>query len=124
MLALSACQQLILVALGIAAFSLDVPGGTARLIAAAAATSLKYVAMAITVKSLCRSMAQLTALPGWVRAIAPASPVYWAIDAYRSVLTGEQGIGQTMGILPGFGTLFIAVTPWAFRANNPKRTTR
>ena len=143
MLAVNVCQQLILVAIGIAAFGVDVPGGAARLLAAAAATPLMYVALAIALTSLCRTVsqlnaasmigtmavagtggaiAQLTALPGWVQAIAPASPVYWAIDAYRSVLTGEQGFSRAVGMLLGFAVLFIAVTLWAFRAEKPKES--
>ena len=68
------------------------------------------------------AIAQLTALPGWVQAIAPASPVYWAIDAYRSVLVGEQGFGRVVGMLIGFAILFTAVTLWTFRAEQPKES--
>ena len=68
------------------------------------------------------AIAQLTALPGWVQAIASASPVYWTIDAYRSVLTGEQGFGRAVGALLGFAILFIAVTLGTFRAEQPKES--
>ncbi|WP_419921248.1 hypothetical protein [Candidatus Poriferisodalis sp.] len=68
------------------------------------------------------AIAQLAALPGWVQAIAPASPVYWAIDAYRSVLTGEQGFGRAIAMLLGFGMLFTVVTLWQFRAEKPKES--
>ena len=68
------------------------------------------------------AIAQLAALPGWVQAIAPASPVYWAIDAYRSVLVGEQRFGRVITMLLGFGVLFIAVTLWQFRAEKPKES--
>ncbi|WP_419921246.1 hypothetical protein [Candidatus Poriferisodalis sp.] len=57
-----------------------------------------------------------------MQAIAPASAVYWAIDAYRSVLGGEQGSGRAVGMLLGFAALFIAVTLWAFRAEKPKES--
>ena len=55
-----------------------------------------------------------------MQAIAPASPVYWAIDAYRSVLAGEQGFGRAIATLLGFAALFIAITLWQFRADKPK----
>ena len=57
-----------------------------------------------------------------MQAIAPASPVYWAIDAYRSVLTGEQGFGRAIAMLLGFGMLFTVVTLWQFRAEKPKES--
>ncbi len=143
MLAVTAAQQLILVAIGIGVFDLDVPGGAAQLVIAALACSVVYVSLAIALTSLCRTVAQLNAasmlgtmavagaggaiaqvpvLPGWVQAIAPASPVYWVIDAYRSVLTGEQGFGRAIAMLLGFGVGFIAFTLWKFRAEQPKES--
>lgn len=100
-----------------------------------------YTALAIALTSLCRTVAQLnaasmlgtmaiagaggaiaqvTALPGSVQAIAPASPVYWVIDAYRSILTGEPGFGRALAMLLSFATLFTAVTLLQFRAEKPK----
>ncbi|WP_419917305.1 ABC transporter permease [Candidatus Poriferisodalis sp.] len=141
MLAVTAAQQLIMVAIGIAVFSLDVPGGAAQLIITALVCAAMYVALAIALTSLCRTMSQLNAasmlgtmaiagaggaiakiaaLPGWVQAIAPASPVYWVSDAYRSVLNGEQGFGRAIAMLVGFAALFTAITLWQFRAHKPK----
>lgn len=34
-----------------------------------------------------------------------SSPVWWTIDAYRSVLVAEQGFGQAVGMQFGFGAL-------------------
>ena len=100
-----------------------------------------YTALAIALTSLCRTVAQLNAasmlgtmaiagaggaiaqiaaLPGWVQAIAPASPVYWVIDAYRSILGGEPGFGRALAMLLGFAALFTAVTLLQFRAEKPK----
>jgi len=141
MLAVTAAQQLLLVAIGIATFGLEVPGGAGQLVITALACAAAYVTLAIAMTSLCRTMsqlnaasmlgtmavagaggaiAQITTLPGWVQTIAPASPVYWAIDAYRSVLAGEQGFGRAIAMLLGFSALFIAVTLWQFRADKPK----
>jgi ABC-2 type transport system permease protein len=143
MLAVTAAQQLILAAIGIAVFSLDVPGGAAQLIITSLVCAAMYVALAIALTSLCRTVSQLNAaamlgtmaiagaggaiaqfaaLPGWVQAIAPASPVYWVIDAYRSVLSGEQGFGRAMAMLIGFAALFTAITLWKFRAEKPKES--
>lgn len=141
MLAVTAAQQFPLVAVGIATFGVEVPGGAAQLVITALACAATYVTLAIAMTSLCRTMSQLnaasmlgtmavagaggaiaqvTALPGWVQAIAPASPVYWAIDAYRSVLAGEQGFGRAIAMPLGFTALFIAITLWRFRADKPK----
>jgi ABC-2 type transport system permease protein len=39
-------------------------------------------------------------LPGWLRAIAPASPGYWALVAYRGALTGRTSqLGQPLVML-------------------------
>ena len=77
-----------------------------------------YVAMAIAGAG--GAIAKIAALPGWVQAIAPASPVYWVIDAYRSVLNAEQGFGRAIAMLIGFAALFTAITLWQFRAHKPK----
>ncbi|WP_420621869.1 ABC transporter ATP-binding protein/permease [Candidatus Poriferisodalis sp.] len=61
MLAVTVCQQLILVAIGIAVFNLEVPGGPAQLVTAALGCSAMYVALAIALTSLCRTMSQLNA---------------------------------------------------------------
>ena len=141
MLAVTAAQQLLLVAIGIAVFGLELPGGGTRLVAAVLVCAAMDTALAIALTSLCRTVAQLnaasmlgtmaiagaggaiaqvSALPGWVQAIAPASPVYWVIDAYRSILAGEPGFGRALAMLVSFAALFTAVTLLQFRAEKPK----
>ncbi len=44
------------------------------------------------------------------------------IDAYRSVLNGEQGFGRAIAMLVGFAVLFTAITLWQFRAHKPKES--
>ena len=85
-------------------------------------SQLNATAMLSTLTGAGGAIPQLTALPGCVKAIAPASPVYWVIDAYRSVLTGEQGFSRAVGMLLEFGILFIAVTLWTFRAEKSKES--
>ena len=81
-----------------------------------------YVCQQLILVALGGAIAQLTTLPGWVQAIAPASPVYWTIDDYRSVLVGEQGFSPAVAMQLGFAILFTAVTLWAFRADKPKES--
>ena len=48
--------------------------------------------------------------------------MHWAIDAYSSILTGEQGFGRTMAMQLGFGILIVAVTLRALQAQRPNES--
>jgi ABC-2 type transport system permease protein len=49
-------------------------------------------------------------LPGWMRAVAPASPGYWALDAYRSALVGTPAqLGRPLAMLGVFALIGVAV---------------
>jgi ABC-2 type transport system permease protein len=43
----------------------------------------------IALTALAGGLVPLSALPGWARAIAPASPGYWALSALRSAIEGH-----------------------------------
>ena len=50
-------------------------------------------------------------LPGWMRAIAPASPGYWALDAYRAALAGIRAqLGRPLAMLGVFGAIGAVLT--------------
>ena len=136
-------QQVLLMVLGVTVFGLDLEGGAARLGLAALASASMYVALAIALTSLCRTvaqlnaaatlgafvvsgaggaLAQLSALPSWVASIAPASPVYWAMKGYRSVLTGGEGFGEAVLVQLVFAVGAVAVTLWSFRVDEPKES--
>lgn len=143
MFALYVMQQLMLMALGITVFGLDLEGGGLRLGVAALASATMYVTMSLAATSLCRTAAQLNAvgtigafvvsgaggaiaqlslLPGWVRDIAPASPVYWTMKGYQSVLAGGPGFGRAVLVQLGIGIGAVALTLRTFRVDKPKES--
>jgi ABC-2 type transport system permease protein len=65
--------------------------------------------------SLGGALVPLASMPGWVRAIAPASPGYWGISALRAALAGAPGDTlRACALLLCFAAAFGALA--AFRA--------
>jgi len=59
------------------------------------------------------AMVPLTLMPAWVRAVAPASPGYWAVESLRAALDGDAGTTlRTAGILAAVAATFGAVAAW------------
>jgi len=56
----------------------------------------------VLLSALGGAMVPLATLPGWARAIAPASPAYWAMSALRAALLGQAG-----GTLRAGGVLLV-----------------
>ena len=107
-----AAQQALLFGFAAAAFGLHPRAGWWALAACALTWSACVLLLGLGASTLARSPAQLSAaadifallttvlggaivpvilLPGWLRDIAPASPGYWALDAYRCALTATAG---------------------------------
>ena len=126
-----AVQQALLFGFAAAAFGLHPRAGWWALAACALAWSGCVLFLGIGGSTLARSPAQLSAagdvfallttvlggaivpvnlLPGWMRAVAPASPGYWALDAYRSALAGTPSqIGRPLAMLGVFALIGVAV---------------
>ena len=104
-----AAQQAVLFGFAAAAFGLHPRAGWWALALCTLAWSACVLLLGLGAATLARTPAQLSAagdilallttvlggaivpvalLPGWLRAIAPVSPGYWALDAYRCALTG------------------------------------
>src|SRR3984957_18948552 len=104
-----AAQQALLFGFAAAVFGLHPRAGWWALAVSALGWSACVLFLGIGASTLAGSPAQLSAagdvfallttvlggalvpvalLPGWVRSVAPASPGYWALDAYRSALAG------------------------------------
>jgi ABC-2 type transport system permease protein len=120
-------QQALIIGLGMAAFGLAVPDPLLLAVAAGAWT-LAMLGLGAAVGVLARSvqelsaiadlggmilsslggaMVPLSALPGWVRHVAPASPGYWAVSAMKAALAGgSAGTLRASAVLTGFALAF------------------
>jgi ABC-2 type transport system permease protein len=64
----------------------------------------------VALTALAGGLVPLTALPGWARAAAPASPGYWALSALRAAIDGHpaatlRACGVLLAIATGTGAL-------------------
>lgn len=60
-------------------------------------------------------------LPGWARAIAPASPGYWAMGALRDALRGQAGpTVRDAAVLAGVAAAAGAVAAWRMGRGTPR----
>lgn len=113
-------QQLAILGFAVAAFGLPVPhpllmlavllawscallglgallGVTAR---SMSALSASYDIGGMLLSSLGGAMVPLAALPGWVAAVAPVSPGFWAVRGLHGALAGDAGaVGAACGVL-------------------------
>ena len=66
------------------------------------------------------ALVPVAALPGWVQAIAPAAPTYWAMRGFRSLLIDDASTAAVLlpaAMLTGFGVAAALVVVWKFRAD-------
>jgi ABC-2 type transport system permease protein len=60
-------------------------------------------------------------LPGWARAIAPASPGYWAMGALRSALHGQAAVAlRDAAVLTGVAAAACALAAWRMSRSSPR----
>ena len=117
-------QQAVLFGVTAAAFGLRPSAGWLALAACAVAWSACVLLLGAGASTLARTPAQLSAagdifallttvlggaivpvalLPGWLRHVAPASPGYWALDAYHCALAGSPAqLGRPLAMLGAF----------------------
>lgn len=123
----AAVQQAILFGAGVALFHLRIRGSVPALALVIAALTCCLVALGMAMAALCRTVQQVNAianlgamifgglggalvpvslLPAWIQAVAPATPTYWAMHGYRSVIL--DGAGITGVLLPAAVLLAFA----------------
>jgi ABC-2 type transport system permease protein len=124
-------QQVVLFGFAAAVFGLRPSGGWWALAGCALAWSACVLLLGTAASTLARSPAQLSAagdllailttilagalvpsalLPGWLRAIAPASPGYWALRAYRAASTGPtSALAQPLWMMAAFGAAGVLI---------------
>jgi ABC-2 type transport system permease protein len=72
--------------------------------------SLGYDIGGMILSSLGGALVPLSAMPDWMRHVAPASPGYWAVSALRAALHGEgAGTVRACAVLIGFAVAFALV---------------
>jgi ABC-2 type transport system permease protein len=125
-------QQAVLFGVAAAAFGLHPRAGWPALAACAVAWSACVLLLGFGASTLARSPAQLSAvgdvfallttviggalvpvalLPGWLRAIAPASPGYWALAAYHAALAGNTAqLARPLEMLGVFAVIGAVLT--------------
>lgn len=138
-----ALQLTVLIGLGGLLFGLRVQGSIPAMVLVASAFALCLVSLGLLLLAVTRTIMQLnaisnlgtmifaglggalapiTVLPGWARAVAPATPSYWAMRGFRSVIAGG-GLAEVMlpvAVLVGFTTALAVLAAWRFRYDEVK----
>ena len=103
---------------------------TAGLAAAAALSTIQQVNAvtnlgAMALGGLGGGFVPVASLPDWIEPLAPISPVYWAMEGYRSAILDGGGITDVLGplgVLLAFTAVFAGIAVWRFKLDVPKRT--
>jgi ABC-2 type transport system permease protein len=124
-------QQTVLFAFAAAAFGLDLPAGAWRLPVMGVCWAMCVTTCGLALGVWVRTQGQLAAiadivallitclsgclvplpiLPGWVRAIAPYSPGYWASRGFQASVTGDLRVyGQAVAVVLGVAAAGLAI---------------
>ena len=137
-------QLLVLFVLGVWLFGLAVPGSPLGLALVSLTLALSLVAFGIAITAVSSTMQQLnvfanvgailfatlggaltplSVMPGWVEAIAPATPTFWAMEGYQSVILDGAGLWDVVPdslALLGFTALFALLAVTRFRFDETK----
>lgn len=140
-----AAQQAVLFAAGALLFGLDVRGSMSALFALELAWVLWLGAFILCIVIYARTFQQVLAvsnlgailfaslggaltplhtLPGWARTIAPATPVYWVMDASNKVLLDARGFSAiiaSLAVLGGTTVILLMLAAWGFRFDAEKQ---
>jgi len=144
MLAVGALQLALLFGVGVAVLDLHVPGSAVGVALLCLALLLCVVALGLALTAVFRTMQQLNAfgylgatffgmlggafvplamLPSWARAVAPATPQYWAMRGLRSLILdgkGTSAVGLPVAVLCGYALLFVIIALWRLRFDDAK----
>lgn len=138
-------QQAALFVVGVVVFRLEIRGSVPGLALVAVSLALSLVALGVLFAAVLRSSEQLQAassmtamalaglggaftplsvLPSWAQAIAPATPTYWAMRGFRSVILEGVGVGAVVApvaVLLAFAVACTTVATSRFRFDEAKR---
>jgi ABC-2 type transport system permease protein len=139
-----ALQLTVLLGLGGVIFDLHIRGSMPAFIAVAAMLAVMEVALGFMLLAVCRSILQLNAatnlgamllggiggavtpfylLPIWAQRIAPATPAYWAMRGFRSVIIDGGGFSSVtlpIAVLAAFSGGFTIIAALRFGVEESK----
>ncbi len=137
-------QQLLLFTIGGFIFDLHIRGSLGALMVVDLSFALWLVAFILATVAWCTTFQQVLAvsnlgaivfasvggaitpissLPSWADAVSPASPSYWAMRGFNSVLLDGQALHAVLlpvGVLLGSGLVFLILAAVRFRFDEPK----
>lgn len=132
-LTMALAQQVLLFAGGVFIFDMEIKGPKIALVVIGASFAILVAGLSIAVIAVARTFQQVSLfanvsmlvlgglgsafappelMPGWARAIAPYTPGYWTIDAYRGVILDGKGVGDVLGqigVILGWATVAVVV---------------
>jgi len=144
LLVVSIAQFLIILTLGVPLFQLHSHGPFLALAPLVVAFATCLVMLGVMITALCRTIQQVSAvamgglvlfgalggalvpievIPRWARAIAPATPTYWIMRGFRSVILDGHGltaVALPCCVLLGMSVVFAAVALRRFRFSDAK----
>jgi ABC-2 type transport system permease protein len=133
-LAISISQFLVIFAIGIPLFHLHSRGPLTALIPLVVAFAICLVSLGIMITSVCHTVQQVSALafgglvlfgalggalvplevlPGWAHAVAPATPTYWVMRGFGSVILSGHSLSAIVLpslVLIGMSLAFAAIS--------------
>ena len=139
-------QFAILFSVGTRLLDVRVTGSTGALVVVGATLACCLVSLGLALVAFCRSAVQFQALtnlgalvlagaagalvpmdllPGWLQAVAPATPGYWAMEGFTRVISDGASLREVIGpasALAGFTAVFAALAGLRFRMDEVKAT--
>jgi ABC-2 type transport system permease protein len=143
-LGLSCAQFLIIFVISIPLFHLHVRGPLLALVPLVASFALCLVMLGVAVTAVSHTLQQANAaafgglvlfgaiggalvpinvLPGWARKVAPATPTYWAMRGFRSVIlttSGASAVAFPAAVLLAMSLGFAVISVAKFRLDDTK----
>jgi ABC-2 type transport system permease protein len=131
--AMVVAQFVVVLAIGVLLFNLNIRGNPLALIPLVLMFSISLVLLGVAVTAVCRTMQQANAfayvgmvlfgaiggalvpfnvLPHWAQTVAPATPTYWAMRGFESVILDGRGLSAMaapVGALAAMTLLFTLV---------------
>jgi ABC-2 type transport system permease protein len=144
MVALGALQLAVMFGVGVVLLDLRVRGSAVGVVLVSAGLLACVVALGLAITAVARTLQQVSALgylgatvfgaiggalvpfstlPGWVRAIAPVTPQYWAMRGYNALVLRGESLGaavRPLAMLFGFAAAFVVVALARFRFDDAK----